>query len=87
MAIKMASKVGTYCIIVVFIVALVAAGATRREYLPDGGVQWLLLKPWTCCIKRCAPYRIGAPPWQSKWPVDEVHLFATAAYFDCYNRS
>jgi hypothetical protein len=31
MAIEMASKVGTYCMIVVLIVALAAAGAIRSE--------------------------------------------------------
>jgi hypothetical protein len=30
---------------------------------------------------------IGTPPWLSKWPVMEVHSFATAAYFDCCNCS
>jgi len=29
----------------------------------------------------------GAPSWPSKWPTMEVHLFATAAYFDCCNHS
>ena len=33
------------------------------------------------------PYLTGAPPWPSKWPATEVHLFAAAAYFDCCNRS
>ena len=44
-------------------------------------------KPWSCCIGRCALYGTGAPPWPSKWPATEVHLFAAAAYFDCCNRS
>ena len=39
MAIEMASKVGSpFCIIVVLIVALAAAGAIRSEYSPNGGV-------------------------------------------------
>jgi len=41
MAIKMASKVDFYFILVLLIVALVAAGAIRSELLPDGNVQWL----------------------------------------------
>jgi hypothetical protein len=28
-----------------------------------------------------------APPWPSKRPADEVHLFATTAFFVCCNRS
>jgi len=87
MAIETASKVGTCCIIIVLIVSLAAAGAIRSEYLPDGGVQWLPVKPWSIGIGRCTPYRTGAPPWPSKWPTTEVHLFAAAAYFDCCNRS
>ena len=39
MAIKMASKVGTCCIIIVLIVVLAASGTIRSESLPDGGVQ------------------------------------------------
>jgi len=42
MAIKMASKVGVFCIVVLLIVALAAAGAIRSEKLPGGSVQWLL---------------------------------------------
>ena len=41
MAIKMASKVDFYFIVVLLIVALVAAGAIQSELLPDGNVQWL----------------------------------------------
>jgi hypothetical protein len=87
MIIETASKVGTFCIIIVLIVALAAAGAIRSEYLSDGGIQWLPVKPWSCCIAQCAPYCTGAPPWPSKWPATEVHSFAAAAYFDYCNRS
>jgi hypothetical protein len=82
MAIKMANKVSTCCVIVKLIVALAANGAIRSELLPDGGVQWLPVKPWSCCIGRCASYCTGAPKWPSKWPAAEVHSFAAAAYFD-----
>ncbi len=44
-------------------------------------------KPWSCCIGRCALHGTGAPPWPTKWPATEVHLFAAAAYFHCCNRS
>ena len=40
-AIETASKVGTFYIIVLFAVALVAAGAIWSKKLLDGGVQWL----------------------------------------------
>ena len=29
---------------------MVAAGAIRRRHLPDGGIQWLPVKPWMCSI-------------------------------------
>jgi len=38
MTIKMVSKVDTFCSVVLFAVALAAAGAIRSEKLPDGGV-------------------------------------------------
>ena len=43
------------------------------------------VKPWSCCIGQCAPYCTGAPSWPLKLPPTEVHLFAAAAYFDCFN--
>jgi hypothetical protein len=45
MAIKMVSKVDTFCTFVLFAVALAAAGVIRSEYSPDGGIQWLLVMP------------------------------------------
>jgi hypothetical protein len=36
------------------------------KYLPNGGVQWLLVKPWTSSIGRCVWYCTGAPPRPSK---------------------
>jgi hypothetical protein len=50
MAIETANKEGTFCIIVVLIVAMAAAGAIQSEYSPNGSVQWLPEEPWTCCI-------------------------------------
>ena len=41
---------GYMFIILELIVALAAAGAIRSEELPDGGVQGLLVKPWSCYI-------------------------------------
>jgi hypothetical protein len=34
---------------------MVAARAIRRRHSPDGGIQWLRMKPWTFFIGRCAP--------------------------------
>jgi hypothetical protein len=39
MAIKLVSKVDTFCTFVLFAVALAAAGAIQSQWLPDGGVQ------------------------------------------------
>ena len=41
MAIKMASKEGKFCIVILLIVAMVVAGAIRSMLLPDGSVQLL----------------------------------------------
>jgi hypothetical protein len=41
MAIEMASKVITFFIVVLLIVAMAAADAIWSEYSPDGGIQWL----------------------------------------------
>jgi hypothetical protein len=41
MAIKMASKVVTFFIVVFLIVAMAAAEAIWSEYSPDGSIQWL----------------------------------------------
>jgi len=56
------------CVLLVFYVVsmnlltMVAAGAIRRSHLPDGGIQWRPVKPWTCSIGRCAPHRTAASP-------------------------
>jgi hypothetical protein len=39
----------------------------QPQYLPDGGVQWLLVKPWISSIGGYTQYCTGAPPRQSKW--------------------
>ncbi len=36
------------------------------KYLPDGGVQWLHVKPWTPSIGRCRRLRAGASAQVSK---------------------
>jgi hypothetical protein len=47
----------------------------QPQYLPNGGVQWLLPKPWTFSIGQCMRYCTGAPPQPSKWPANLVHFF------------
>ncbi len=44
-AIKMASEVGAFFVVVVFIETMAAAGAKQSECSPYGGVWWLLVKP------------------------------------------
>ncbi len=43
------------------------SGAIRPEYSPDGGVQWLRVKPWTPSIGRCRRLRASASSRASKW--------------------
>ncbi len=45
------------------------------QYLPDGGVQWLLVKPWISSIRRCMRNWTGAPLRPSEWPAKLVHYF------------
>jgi hypothetical protein len=87
MAIKMVSKVDTFCIFVLFAVALAAAGAIQSQQSPDGGVQWLPVKPWSCCIGRCCMYHFNASARPSKWPATEVHSFVAAGFFAWHNCS
>jgi len=87
MAIKMVSKVDTFCIFILFAVALAAAGGIRSDWSPDGRVQWLLVKPWSCRIGRCRMYCFNATARSLKWPSTEVHLFVTAGFFAWHNHS
>jgi hypothetical protein len=52
----------------------------QPQYLPNGGVQWLLPKPWTSSIGRCALYCTGAPPQPSKWPAKLAHFFVVVLF-------
>jgi hypothetical protein len=47
MAREMASKLGTFFIVVVFAVTLAAAEAIQSKCSSSGGIQWLLAKLWT----------------------------------------
>jgi len=55
---------------------MTAAGATRHRHLPNGGIQWLRVKPWMCSIERCAPRRTAAWPWPSKILGEDLMLDA-----------
>ncbi len=47
----------------------------RPQYLPNGGIQWLLPKPWIFSIGRCARYHTGALLWPWKWLAKLAHFF------------
>ncbi len=47
----------------------------RTYYLPDGGIQWLLVKPWAFSIKRCVQLLTGALLLPLKRPAKLVYLF------------
>ncbi len=53
-----------------------SAGMIQSKYLPNGGVQWLLVKPWTPSIGRCMQHCTGASSWPSKWVAMVVYCFA-----------
>jgi hypothetical protein len=44
------------------------------ECSPNGGIQWLLVKPWTSSIGQCARYCTAALQWPSKQPALLVFL-------------
>ena len=45
----------------------VAAGVIQHRHsldgISDGGIRWLLMKPWMCSIGQCALHRIAASTW------------------------
>ncbi len=81
-AIKVASKVGVFFIIVLLIVALEAAGAILSKWLPDGGVQGQLVWPWICCIRQCHVHCFNMSTRPSKRPATEVHSFVAVDLFE-----
>jgi hypothetical protein len=52
-AIKMASKYGGLSVICFLHATPLSTRMIQRKYLPDGGIQWLLVKPWTPSIGQC----------------------------------
>jgi hypothetical protein len=61
-------------IVFLFAVALVAAGAIRIKWSPDGSIQWLPAKPWIFYIGRCRVHCSNASAWPSKWPATEIFV-------------
>ena len=42
------------------------------KYLPNGGIQWLLVKPWTFSTGQCVRYHTTASRWPSERPAKAV---------------
>ena len=80
MASEMASEYGEF-LSMFFCATLVATGAIWSEYSPNGGVQWLLSKPWTYSIGRHDHCCTGMSARPSKWQATEVELIIFD-YFD-----
>ncbi len=47
------------------------------QYLPNGGIQWLLPKSWNSSIGQCVWYCTGALPRPSKWPSKLAHFLSS----------
>ncbi len=54
-----------------FHVTLAAAGVICKS-MPNGGIQWLLSKPWTYTIGQCTQCYTGTSKKPSKWPAMKV---------------
>jgi hypothetical protein len=52
----------------------------QPQHLPNGGVQWLLPKPWTSFIEGCAQYHTSALPRPLKWPAKFIHFFVVILF-------
>jgi hypothetical protein len=61
-----------FCVFYSNSLTMAAAGAIRRRHSPNGGIQWLRVKPWMCFIRRYAPRHTTELPWQSK--LLSIHL-------------
>ncbi len=55
---------------------LLSNGMIRSKYLPNGSVQWLLVKHWTPSIKQCMRHCTGASSQPSKQDTIVVYCFA-----------
>jgi hypothetical protein len=81
MARETARKLGIFFIIVLFAVALAAAGAIQSKYSFNGGIQWLLAKLWTYNIWQCTQHYTGVSVGASNWVATEV-FFCRIIDFD-----
>ena len=54
-----------FCVLYSNSSTIAAIGAIRRMHSPNGGIQWLWVKPWMCSIGRCTPRHTTALPWPS----------------------
>jgi hypothetical protein len=85
-AIKVASEIGQFFVIVLFAVALAAVGDTEQvvaQWLHPVASQVAL----TCRIGQCHLYLSVAPPWLLKWPTTEEHFDAIVNFIINNNHS
>jgi hypothetical protein len=75
-AIKTASKYGAFFVVFFLHATLMSAGMIQSKYLPDGGVQWLLVKPWTPFTGQCTRHCTGTSSRPSKRVATDVYCFA-----------
>ena len=64
-----------------------AAAMMQCKHSPEGGIQWLLVKPRVCSIWRCDPHRTAASAWQSKSPAFDVYFFVVNNFVVAHNHS
>jgi hypothetical protein len=76
--IEMASKYGALFVVFFLHATPLSPGMIRRKYSPDGGVQWLLVKPWTPFIGQCMRHCTSASSRPSKRVSTVVYCFASS---------
>ena len=64
------------------LMTMASAGATRGEYLPDGGVQWHLGYPETCRTGQCARHHTA---WRLIGMAIEMASKSAAFCFYCWS--
>ncbi len=60
------------------LMTLAAAGAMRCRHLPNGGIQWLLVRPGMCFIRRCIPHCTATSAWPPKLPAIHLHFLLSS---------
>ncbi len=76
-AIEMASKYGAFFVIFFLHATPLSDGMIRSKYSPDGGVQWLLVKPWTLSSRQCMQHCTAASSQLSNRVTTVVYCFAS----------